>query len=240
MGDSNALALLNEKLVACRRCPRLNRHCSEVARVKRRAYLDWDYWGKPVPSFGDVNATLLILGLAPGAHGANRTGRLFTGDPSGDLLYRVLHSTGFATQPDSVSRQDGMRLTGAYISATVHCAPPDNKPTLDELRNCRGYLEGELDLLPSLRVIVALGRIAFDTYLSILRERGSIRSRPAFPFGHDVEYLTGPGMPILVSSYHPSQQNTSTGKLTEKMFRDVFLRSRRIANHVTDVERASS
>jgi len=240
MRDSNALTLLNEEIIACRRCPRLNKHCSEVARLKRRAYLEWDYWGKPAPSFGDVNATLLILGLAPGAHGANRTGRLFTGDRSGDLLYRVLHSTGFATQPNSVSRQDGMRLTGAYISATVHCAPPDNKPTPEELRNCRGYLEREIDLLPRLRVIVALGRIAFDTYLSILRERGSIRSRSAFAFGHGEEYRTGPGMPILVSSYHPSQQNTSTGKLTEKMFRDVFLRARRIANRVTDAELGSS
>jgi uracil-DNA glycosylase family 4 len=229
MPHSASLALLKEEIITCRRCPRLNGHCSDVARVKRRAYLDWDYWGKPVPSFGDADARLFILGLAPAAHGANRTGRVFTGDRSGDLLYRVLHATGFASQPQSISRDDGLRLAGAYISATVHCAPPGNKPTPEEVRSCRGYLERELELLPHLRVVVALGRIAFDAYLSILRDRGSIRSRSGFVFGHDVEHRIGPGLPILVSCYHPSQQNTSTGKLTEKMFLDVFLRAQRIA-----------
>ena len=231
MSHSASLTLLKEEIIACRRCPRLNGHCSEIARVKRRAYLDWEYWGKPVPSFGDADAKLFILGLAPAAHGANRTGRVFTGDRSGDLLYRVLHSTGFASQPHSISRDDGLILAGAYISATVHCAPPGNKPTPEEVRNCRGYLERELDLLPHLRVVVALGRIAFDSYLSILRDRGSIGSRSAFVFGHNVAHQIGPGLPILVSSYHPSQQNTSTGKLTEKMFLDVFLRARRIAKN---------
>jgi uracil-DNA glycosylase family 4 len=199
-------------------------HCAEVARVKRRAYRDQDYWGKPVPSFGDPAATVMILGLAPGAHGANRTGRVFTGDSSGDLLYRVLHATGFASQASSTSREDGLRLTGAYITAAVHCAPPGNKPEREEIRNCRGFLERELDVLPNLRAVVALGKIAFDVYLSILRDRGVIRSRSAFLFAHNAIHLTAPGQPALVSSYHPSQQNTSTGKLTEKMLMDVFRR----------------
>jgi uracil-DNA glycosylase family 4 len=219
---------LNDEIIACRRCPRLIEHCAEVARVKRRAYLDWDYWGKPVPSFGASRARLLILGLAPGAHGANRTGRVFTGDRSGDLLYRVLHATGFASQAASTSRDDGLRLTGAYITAAVHCAPPGNKPTLEEIGNCRGYLERELESLPNLKAVVALGKIAFDVYLSILRDHRVIRSRSAFVFGHNVLHRTGPGQPALVSSYHPSQQNTSTGKLTEKMLLDVFRRVERI------------
>lgn len=216
-----------QNIIDCRRCPRLIEHCSEVARVKRRAYRDWEYWGKPVPSFGDTDASLFILGLAPGAHGANRTGRVFTGDRSGDLLYRVLHATGFASQPTSTSRDDGMRLSGAYITAAVHCAPPDNKPTPEEVRNCRGYLEQELDSMLNLRVVVALGKLAFDVYLSILRDRGVIRSRSAFVFAHNVAHHTGPGERILISSYHPSQQNTSTGKLTQKMLMDVFRRAKR-------------
>ena len=219
---STALAVLQEEIISCRRCPRLNGHCAEVARVKRRAYRDQEYWGRPVPSFGSADARLLILGLAPGAHGANRTGRVFTGDSSGDLLYRVLHAAGFATQPVSVSRQDSLALKGAYISAAVHCAPPDNKPSPAEIRNCRGYLERELDLLTDLRVVVALGRIAFDVYLSILRDRGSIPSRSAFRFAHNAAHRMGEGMPVLVSSYHPSQQNTFTGRLTEGMLDDVL------------------
>lgn len=217
---------MNDEIIACRRCPRLIEHCAEVARLKRRAYLDWDYWGKPVPSFGDPRASVLILGLAPGAHGANRTGRVFTGDRSGDLLYRVLYATGFASQPESTSREDGLRLTGAYITAAVHCAPPGNKPSPVEIRNCRGYLERELDSLPNLKAVVALGKIAFDVYLSILRDRGVIHSRSAFQFAHNAIHRIGPGQPILVSSYHPSQQNTSTGKLTERMLLDVFQRVR--------------
>lgn len=196
--------------------------------MKRRAFREWEYWGQPVPSFGDADARLMILGLAPGAHGANRTGRVFTGDRSGDLLYRVLHATGFASQPTSVSRDDGLRLTGAYITAAVHCAPPGNKPSTGEIRSCRGYLERELSSASHLRVVVALGKIAFDVYLSILRDRGTIRSRSAFRFGHNAAYNIGPGQPILISSYHPSQQNTSTGKLTEKMLLDVFRRARRL------------
>jgi uracil-DNA glycosylase family 4 len=217
---------ISDEIVSCRRCPRLIEHCAEVARIKRRAYRDQAYWGRPVPSFGDLDASLLILGLAPGAHGANRTGRVFTGDRSGDLLYRVLHATGFASQAASTSREDGLRLAGAYITAAVHCAPPGNKPAPEEIRNCRGYLERELDSLPNLRVVVALGKIAFDVYLSILRDRGTIRSRSAFVFAHNAAHHIGPGHPVLVSSYHPSQQNTSTGKLTEKMLLDVFRRAR--------------
>lgn len=224
------LEALQQEIVDCRRCPRLLAHCQDVARLKRRAYREWEYWGRPVPSFGDPQARLLILGLAPAAHGANRTGRVFTGDRSGELLYRVLHSTGFASQPTSVSRDDGLQLTGAYISAAIHCAPPGNKPLPQEIANCRPYLERELDLLGQLRVAVALGRIAFDVYLSILRDRGLIRSRSAFSFGHNALHRTAPGQPALISSYHPSQQNTSTGKLTERMLRQVFQRARRIVN----------
>jgi uracil-DNA glycosylase family 4 len=197
-----------------------------MAGVKRRAYADWDYWGKPVPSFGDPNAQVLILGLAPAAHGANRTGRMFTGDRSGDWLYRVLHATGFASQPASRSSDDGLELHGVRIAASAHCAPPDNKPTPLELRNCRPWLEAELALFPDLRVVVALGRIAFDIYLSILKDRGLITRRADFPFGHNRVHHPGPHLPVLISSYHPSQQNTSTGKLTEPMLTDVFRAAR--------------
>lgn len=198
-----------------------------VAMVKRRAYRDWEYWGKPVPSFGDPEARLLVIGLAPAAHGGNRTGRMFTGDRSGDFLFRALYETGFASQASSESRDDGLTLSDAYVSAAVRCAPPDNKPLPSEIRNCRPYLERELELLNNLRVVVVLGRLAFDVYLSILRERGSIRSRAAFRFAHNASHATAPGEPLLISSYHPSQQNTSTGKLTDTMLKDVFLRARR-------------
>lgn len=211
----------------CTRCPRLVAYRADVARVKRRAYRDWDYWGRPVPGFGDPQARLLLIGLAPGAHGANRTGRMFTGDSSGDFLYRALYEAGFASQPSSVSKDDGLQLIDAYISAAARCAPPDNKPTPEELRNCRPYLERELKLLKKLRVIVALGRVAFDVYLTILRREGKITRRSDFVFGHDKEHCTGEGQPLLISSFHPSQQNTSTGKLTAAMFGEVFLRARR-------------
>jgi len=197
--------------------------------VKRRAYLDWEYWGKPVPGFGDPQARLLILGLAPGAHGSNRTGRMFTGDESGNWLYRVLHGTGFASQSTSVSRGDGLALRSAYITAAARCAPPGNKPLPEELRNCRPFLEREIDLLSNVKVVVALGKIAFDTYLGILKSRGAIASRAPFVFGHQREYRIGPSGPVLLASYHPSQQNTSTGKLTEKMLFDVFRRARKLA-----------
>jgi uracil-DNA glycosylase family 4 len=225
--DPSPLELLQREVIGCRRCPRLIEHCTKVAAEKRRAYLDWDYWGRPVPSFGDPEAQLLVIGLAPAAHGANRTGRMFTGDGSGSFLYKVLHATGFASQATCHSRDDGLQLRGAYITAALRCAPPANKPKPEEIRKCRNYLEQELELLPNLKVIVALGRIAFDVYLSVLRDRGLIRSRAAFPFAHNREHRIGPGQPLLISSYHPSQQNTSTGRLTEKMLRQVFQRARR-------------
>jgi uracil-DNA glycosylase len=226
------LEILNKKIIACVRCPRLVAYRAEVGRVKRRAYRDWDYWAKPVPGFGDPGARLLLIGLAPGAHGANRTGRVFTGDSSGDFLYGVLYATGFASQPTSVSRDDGLKLCDAYISAVARCAPPDNKPSLEEIRNCRPYLERDLELLKRVQVVVALGRLAFDAYLGILREQGKIARRSAFVFGHNAAYETGPGQPLLIGSYHPSQQNTSTGKLTEAMFRKVFEGARRRLNAV--------
>lgn len=220
------LDVVRRAVIACQRCPRLRAYCAELASVKRRAFRDWDYWGRPVPSFGDPDARLMLIGLAPAAHGANRTGRIFTGDRSGDFLYRALHQTGFASQPTSRCRDDGLVLRDVFVTAVVHCAPPKNKPLPEEIRNCREYLERELELLKNLRVVVALGRVAFDAYLSILRDRGMIPSRTAFVFAHNREHCTGPGQPLLISSYHPSQQNTSTGKLTERMLRDVFRRVR--------------
>jgi len=222
-----ALQILNHEIVRCQKCPRLVEYREEVGRVKRRAYRDQDYWAKPVPGFGDPQARMLLVGLAPGAHGANRTGRMFTGDASGNFLYRALFETGFASQPTSVSRNDGLELTDAYISAAVRCAQPDNKPLPEEIRTCRPYLERDLELLRNLKVVVALGRLAFDVYLTILRDQGKIVRRSDFVFGHNTEHRTGPGQPVLISSFHPSQQNTSTGKLTEAMFRAVFLRARR-------------
>jgi uracil-DNA glycosylase len=226
---TGSLQVLMHQVTTCQRCPRLRKYCHDVAIAKRRAYRDWEYWGRPVPSFGDPEARVLIIGLAPGAHGANRTGRMFTGDRSGEFLYRALYQTGFASQPESYSREDGLTLSGVYITGAAHCAPPDNKPAPAELANCRPYLERELDLLKNLRVVVTLGRVAFDAYLKILSERGAIASRAAFRFAHDAEHHTGPDAPVLISSYHPSQQNTSTGKLTEAMLRQVFERARQIA-----------
>lgn len=217
---------MNADIVACERCPRLRAYCAEVAAVKRRAYLDWEYWGKPVPSFGDPAARLLIIGLAPGAHGANRTGRMFTGDRSGEFLYRALYEAGFASQPGSLGRDDGLILNDAWITAAGHCAPPGNKPEPEELRNCRPYFERELVLLREVRVVVVLGKIAFDTYLRLRGERLS-----AFTFGHNVLHdLT----PALLCSYHPSQQNTSTGKLTQTMLNEVFERAREIIRSAPD------
>ena len=205
-----------------------------MAEVKRRAYREWDYWAKPVPGWGDPHARLMLLGLAPGAHGANRTGRMFTGDSSGNFLYQALYEAGFASQPTSISRDDGLTLIDTYIGAALRCAPPDNKPLPSEIHNCRPYLERELALLGNLKVVVALGRLAFDVYLGILRDQDKITRRAGFVFGHNIEHATGAGQPLLISSYHPSQQNTSTGKLTEKMFRDVFVRAKR---HLTSADR---
>ena len=224
----NELEVLQRTVTTCTLCPRLVEYRQTIAEVKRRAYRDCNYWGRPVPSFGDPKARLLIIGLAPGAHGANRTGRMFTGDSSGDFLYRVLWAAGFASQPTSVSPDDGLTLTDAFVSASVRCAPPDNKPTPVEIRTCRAYLEREIELLPNVRVVVALGRLAFDSYLSVLQCRKLIARKSVYRFGHDAEHWLGPGLPWLIGSYHPSQQNTSTGKLTEPMLRAVFDRTKRL------------
>ena len=222
----SALCILNQQIVSCRRCPRLVQYREEVARTKRRAYLDWDYWGKPVPGFGDPKARLLLIGLAPGAHGANRTGRMFTGDSSGDFLYRALYKAGFASQPESRSMDDGLKLHDAYISATVRCAPPDNEPLPDEIRNCRPYLERDLELLRHVRVVLALGRLAFDQYRGILIAQGKLARKNGLIFSHGAEFNTAGA--VLIASYHPSQQNTFTGKLTDAMFDALFARIHRI------------
>ena len=226
---ASKLQVLSGEIVACEICPRLRAHCRQVGEVKRRAYRDWDYWAKPVPGFGDPRARVLAIGLAPGAHGANRTGRMFTGDRSGDFLYRALYETGFASQPTAESRDDGLRLKGMYISAAARCAPPANRPEREELARCRAFLEREIALLRDVRVVVALGGVAFQTYLSILRDQGAIASLAAFKFGHNVLYRPAPGLPALIGSYHPSQQNTSTGKLTREMLREVFDGARALA-----------
>ncbi len=218
------LQILNREIVGCELCPRLRDHGREVARVKRRAYLDWDYWGKPVPSFGDPRASVLIVGLAPGAHGANRTGRMFTGDRSGDFLYRALHETGFASQAESSAPNDGLVLKNVWITAAAHCAPPDNKPLPEEFAACQPYLQRELAILkPRLKVVVALGKLAADAYLGILKDQGEIQSRASYPFGHGVEHSL---RPTLLCSYHPSQQNTSTGRLTQQMLLEILARTR--------------
>jgi uracil-DNA glycosylase len=212
---------LNDQIVRCRKCPRLVAYREKVAREKRRAFFDWKYWGKPVPGFGDPHAGMLILGLAPAAHGANRTGRMFTGDRSGDFLYRALYRAGFANQAASIRREDGLNLKNAYISAAVRCAPPANKPLPSELGNCLPYLESELDLIRP-RVVLVLGSIAMRAYLGLLKKQGRMERHSAFPFRHGASYSLGSGLPRVFVSYHPSQQNTFTGKLTERMLEDVL------------------
>lgn len=215
------LGRLNQEIVLCRKCPRLVRYRERVAKTKRRSFLDWQYWGKPVPGFGDPRAELLILGLAPAAHGANRTGRMFTGDRSGDFLYKALFRAGFANQPTSTHRGDGLALKNAYIAATLRCAPPGNKPRPSELVNCRPFFERELEI-HRLRAILALGGIAMRAYLGLLKERGQIPSVAAFPFCHGASYELPDRLPRLFASYHPSQQNTFTGKLTDAMLLEVL------------------
>jgi uracil-DNA glycosylase family 4 len=225
---ADSLIVLNARIVECERCARLRAYGAEVARVKRRAYANQEYWGKPVPSFGDPKARVLVLGLAPGAHGSNRTGRPFTGDGSGDFLYPVLYESGFASQPRAFSRDDGMKLRDLWITAVVRCAPPGNKPTPQELRNCAPWLDEEFRLLSKLRVVVCLGKIAFDGFLNHQLRAERIGSRSGFQFRHGAEYAL-PGGLILVASYHPSLQNTNTGKLTKTMFLAVFKRAREAA-----------
>lgn len=220
------LAAVENRVIACRLCPRLVRWCERVAAEKRRAFRDEEYWGRPVPGWGDPRARCLIVGLAPAAHGANRTGRMFTGDESGRWLYRALHRSGFATRPLSTRPGDGLELRDCFISAVNRCAPPANRLTPEERANCRPWLEAELDRLHAVEVIVALGAVAFDHVLRIFRDRGHPVPRPKPRFGHGVEVELGPEAPLLVASFHPSQQNTHTGRLTETMLDRVFSRTR--------------
>ncbi len=222
------LVAFNDAVVECNRCPRLRDYCAEVARTKRRAYLDWEYWGGPVPSFGDEKARVLALGLAPGAHGSNRTGRPFTGDGSGDFLYPVLYEAGFASQPKAVSRNDGMKLKGLWITSVARCAPPGNKPAPEELKNCAFWLDKEMSLLRNLRVVVCLGKIAFDGLLGHVARTHGLGWRGGFTFAHGAEYEL-PGGLKAIASYHPSLQNTNTGKLTRPMFFEIFRRARVLA-----------
>jgi uracil-DNA glycosylase family 4 len=223
------LIQLNREVIACTRCPRLVAYREQIAREKRRAYRDWDYWGKPVPGFGDPDARVLVLALAPGAHGSNRTGRPFTGDSSGNFMYPVLYETGFANQPNATSRNDGLKLKDVYITAAARCAPPQNKPLPAELAHCAPYLEQELDGLKRLRVVVALGRIGFEAYLNYLKRRGRIASKKPYAFAHGARYEMPDGK-ILLASYHPSNQNTQTGKLTRPMFVKIFKEAARLAD----------
>jgi uracil-DNA glycosylase family 4 len=222
MATGEELQRLDRELIECRRCPRLVAWREQVAREKRAAFRNWEYWGRPVPGFGDPDARLLILGLAPAAHGGNRTGRIFTGDRSGDWLFASLWRTGFANQPTSVSRDDGLKLRDCYITAPVKCAPPGNKPLPEERDNCAPWLERELALLPAIRVVVALGSYAWDT---AFRHLGPVRPKPRFTHGAEAALPHGG---ILLASYHVSQQNTQTGRLTEAMLDQVFLRAREL------------
>ena len=224
MTNKSQLDKLNQEIISCRKCPRLVAWREEVARVKRRAYIDQEYWGKPVPGFGDPKARVLIVGLAPGAHGSNRTGRAFTGDASGGFMYPALYRAGFANQPTAASRDDGLTLNDLYIVASARCVPPDNKPTLEELNNCQPYLERELEILKP-KVIVCLGRIAFERVLRIYSVRNS-----AWKFGHGAFYQMESGIWVLCS-YHPSQQNTLTGRLTVKMFDEIWTKAKSLVEN---------
>ena len=225
MTNETGLRALEEEIIRCRRCPRLVEYREKVAKEKRRAFREWTYWGRPVPGFGDPRAKLFILGLAPGAHGSNRTGRMFTGDRSGEFLYAALHKAGFANQATWLRPDDGLELRNVYIAAAVRCAPPANKPLPSEILHCRGYLEQELAVLRP-KVVLALGKIAWDAYLDILKSQSVIASRAKYVFAHGaVAKLPGNG-PRLVGVYHPSQQNTQTGRVTEAMYDLVLKRIR--------------
>ncbi len=223
------LVTLNREVVACTKCPRLVTYREQIAREKRRAYRDCEYWGKPVPGFGDPKARVLIMGLAPGAHGSNRTGRPFTGDASGNFMYPVLYETGFANQPTATACGDGLELRDLYITAAARCAPPDNKPLPSELANCAPFLDREIEGLRRLRIVVALGKIGFDAYLNFARRRGLLLSKAGYVFGHGAKYELPDGK-ILLASYHPSNQNTQTGKLTKPMFLNIFKQAARLAD----------
>jgi len=227
--NAHWLTILNREVVACTRCPRLVEYREQVAREKRRAYRDCEYWGKPVPGFGDPEARVLVMGLAPGAHGSNRTGRPFTGDASGKFMYPVLYETGFANQPGATDCNDGLKLKNLYITAAVRCAPPDNKPLPQELAECSTFLDREIAGLTNLRVIVALGKIGFDAYLNYVKRRGLIASKKTYIFKHSASYRLPDGKTLL-ASYHPSNQNTQTGKLTGKMFVEIFREAAELAD----------
>ena len=222
------LKILESEIVVCTKCPRLVAYRQQIGREKRRAFLDHDYWARPVPGFGDPKARVLILGLAPGAHGSNRTGRPFTGDASGKFMYPILHKVGFTSQPNAEHRDDGLKLIDCYITAAVRCAPPDNKPLPSELSNCAGYLDREIAILKNVKVVVALGKIAFDAYLAHLKRAGVLKAKGGIVFGHANRYALSNGVTLL-ASYHPSNQNTATGKLTAAMFEGVFRSAKRIA-----------
>jgi uracil-DNA glycosylase family 4 len=226
---NHSLAVLNKEIIGCTRCPRLVAYREQIGRVKRAAFRDWNYWARPVPGFGDPNARVLVLGLAPGAHGSNRTGRPFTGDASGNFMYPVLYDAGFASQPEATDRNDGLRLKDLYITAAVRCAPPDNKPLPQEIANCASFLDRELACLRQVKVVVALGRIGFEAYLNHARRAGLITRKLAYPFGHGACYRMPDGKTLL-ASYHPSNQNTQTGKLTRAMFEKIFETARVLAN----------
>jgi uracil-DNA glycosylase family 4 len=223
------LTVLHHEVIACTRCPRLVEYREQVAREKRRAYRDCEYWGKPVPGFGDPDARVLILGLAPGAHGSNRTGRLFTGDASGKFMFPVLHETGFANQPIATDLNDGLKLKNLYITAAVRCAPPANKPTPQELAACSQFLDREIEGLQKVKVVVALGKIGFDAFLNYLKRRGLLLNRQRYLFKHGASYRLPDGK-VLLASYHPSNQNTQTGKLTRELFVEIFKEAARLAD----------
>src|SRR6266581_4064939 len=221
LSSANLLLKVRNQVVDCRRCPRLVRYREEVARKKRKEFLGWNYWGKPVPGFGDPNASLLIVGLAPAAHGGNRTGRVFTGDRSGDFLYKALYKMDLANQPTSQNLEDGLELKGAYVTAAVKCAPPDNKPSTEETTNCSAYLATEIDSLEDLKTILCLGQFAFNAVIRTIRNKYNLPQSSA-KFGHGKALRLGDGIPLIICSYHPSPRNTQTGKLTEKMFLSVL------------------
>jgi uracil-DNA glycosylase len=223
------LVEVHHSIASCERCPRLRQYCRDVAREKKRAHRNDIYWGRGVPGFGDPNARLLLVGLAPAAHGANRTGRVFTGDGSGDFLMSALHRTGFANIPTSQRADDGLHLTDAYILSAVRCAPPDNKPLPEEISRCLDHLDVELQHLPRIRVVVALGKIGFDAWLQLLKRRG-VKLSPKPQFGHAELVRFGTGLPALVGCYHPSRQNTNTGKLTAAMMESVFRKAKKLLN----------
>jgi uracil-DNA glycosylase len=232
------LTILNREVIACTRCPRLVAYREKIAREKRRAYRDCEYWGKPVPGFGDPDARVLVMGLAPGAHGSNRTGRPFTGDASGKFMYPVLYEAGFANQPTATDRNDGLKLRDLYITAAVRCAPPDNKPLPEELAACSHFLDRELAGLEKVKVVVALGKIGFDAYLNYVKRRldhlsaksaGPQFTKKSYVFKHGASYRMPDGK-VLLASYHPSNQNTATGKLTRTMFVKIFQEAAKIAD----------